>query len=112
MKRALFLCILLSACGTGSGSGSKSTTTTSVIHAVANASDGTIQLSWAPGTGTTTGYYLEQSTDGTNFQQIRSGPATSATITGATYGQPYYFRVRAYNSAGTSPYSSVATVTP
>jgi len=36
---------------------------------------------------------------------------TNYTVTGLTALTPYYFRVRAFNGVGTSPYSGIATST-
>lgn len=112
---ALLLAVaLLPSCkgGGGSGRSAASTSQGSGAPLAANASGGVIELSWNPGSGVSTGYYVEQSTDGVNWRHILTVTSASATITGATYGQRYRFRVRAYNQAGTSPYSGVATVTP
>ena len=112
MKKIIFcLCLFLAAC---SKSGTVSVTNTSAANAAptASASDGKIQLTWFAGTGSSDGYYVEQSTDGVNFAQIASVTATSFLVTGATRNQTYRFRVRAYNSGGVSPYSAIATVTP
>ncbi len=105
--------VILSACSPKKGGSTSTSTDASTETApVGNASNGVIQLSWAAGTGISTGYYVDQSTDGTNWQQIQNVNTNSTTISGATHGQKYYFRVRAYNSAGNSPYSGIATVTP
>jgi hypothetical protein len=37
---------------------------------------------------------------------------TSALVGSLSVGHTYYFRVRAYNAGGYSPYSNVITVTP
>jgi hypothetical protein len=70
---------------------------------------GTIQLSWAPSSGNPQGYYVEQSTDGTDFLQIQNVTFPAATII-ATPGT-YFFRIRSYNEAGPSGYSSVVAAT-
>jgi hypothetical protein len=70
---------------------------------------GTIQLSWAPSSGNPQGYYVEQSTNGTDFLQIQTVTAPMASIV-ATPGT-YYFRIRSYNEAGASGYSAVIAAT-
>ena len=52
---------------------------------------------------------------GSGFSTFSDGPSTStsATVTGLSNNTPYYFKVAAVNSAGTSSYSTVsASVTP
>jgi hypothetical protein len=73
-----------------------------------------IQLSWTDNTTNETGYKVERSTDGTNFVEIAPslGNVTSYTDNGVSAGVKYYYRVRAYNTAGTSGYSNVASATP
>lgn len=69
-----------------------------------------INLSWTDNSSDETGFYVERSTDGTNFTQIASLGAntTSYPNTGLTGGTKYYYRVRAYNTTGNSAYSNVA----
>jgi hypothetical protein len=71
-----------------------------------------VQVSWTDTLGEQQGFYLEQSSDGTNFAQIQVVPdgTNSVNISGLNSKATYYFRVRGYNQAGTSPYSSLASV--
>ncbi|HYO08098.1 MAG TPA: fibronectin type III domain-containing protein [Tepidisphaeraceae bacterium] len=71
-----------------------------------------ITLTWTDGPFES-GYSIERSTDGTSFAQVATTAANVATFTdpGRTPGVAYHYRVRASNSAGTSPYSAVATAT-
>jgi len=71
-----------------------------------------VQLTWTAVAGQQTGFYIEQSTDGITFTQIQTipSPTTTTTVTGLTAGQKYYFRIRAYNSLGSSPYTTVVSI--
>ncbi len=79
----------------------------------ATAGDGSVSLSWAASAGAT-GYSVYQGTsagaEGTT--PVSSGTATSATISGLTNGQAYYFTVAANNAGGTSAKSAEASATP
>src|SRR5207244_13195144 len=70
-----------------------------------------IDLSWTDNSANEDGFRIERSTDGTNFAEIATvGPnVTTYADTGLTRNKQYYYRVRAYNSAGTSAYSNVAS---
>jgi len=72
-----------------------------------------INLTWADLSGNETGFQLEQSTDGTTFSKIADlGPNTvSYQNTGLTGSTRYYYRLRAINVIGSSPYSNVADAT-
>lgn len=62
-----------------------------------------------------TGYRLDVSTSNTfgsfltGYNNLDVGNVTSASVTGLTAGQTYYYRVRAYNTIGTSPSSGTIT---
>jgi titin len=71
-----------------------------------------IYLSWTNNATNADGFYIERSTDGSNFSQIDSVAATVTSYTdtnGLTPGTLYYYRIRAYNSAGASDYSNTAS---
>ncbi len=69
-------------------------------------------LSWVNQTSTATGIKIERSTDGKTFVQVNTVPrdVTSYTDGGLRGSSVYFYRVRATNQIGDSPYSNVATV--
>jgi hypothetical protein len=69
-----------------------------------------INLGWTDNSSNESGFLVERSTDNVNFTQIASlgSNVTSYSDTGLTTGTTYYYRVRAYNSAGDSGYSNTA----
>ena len=81
--------------------------------AASASSSSTIGLTWTDNASNETGYYVQRSSDGTNFSQIGSlgAGATSYSDTGLTAATKYYYRVNAYNSAGASAYTAVASAT-
>lgn len=64
-----------------------------------------------------TGYRLDVSTDAqfgsfvTGYEDLDVGAALSASVTGLTVDTTYYYRVRAYNSSGTSESSNPVSAT-
>ena len=76
-----------------------------------------IDLSWTDNSTDESGFQIERAPDvggvaGT-YAQIGSVGANVVTYsnTGLTVGTPYWYRVRAYNSIGTSAYSAAVSVT-
>lgn len=69
-------------------------------------------LSWTDASSTESGFRVERSTNGSTFSQVGSTGVNVATFTdtGLTAGTLYYYRVRAYNGAGNSIYSNVASL--
>ena len=81
------------------------------------ASSSQINLGWtAPtnnGGSAITGYKIYRSTSsGTETGYVNLGNVTSYTNTGVTPGVTYFYKVRAVNSAGVSPFSNEASATP
>lgn len=70
-----------------------------------------IRLTWTDNSDNETGFRIERSATGTSgWSQIGTVAANVTTYTNSnlTCGTRYYYRVRAYNVAGTSAYSNVA----
>jgi hypothetical protein len=72
-----------------------------------------INLSWTDNASNETGFKIERSTDGTNYNQIDTVGVNmnSYQNTGLTANTLYYYRVRAYNTGGNSGYSNVRYAT-
>jgi subtilase family serine protease len=70
---------------------------------------------WSAATGAT-GYYLDVSTISTftsfvtGYNNKNVGNVLTSSVTGLTGGTIYYYRIRAYNSSGTSPNSNIIMV--
>jgi hypothetical protein len=76
----------------------------------ANATAGLL-LSWTDKSSNESGFTIERSGDGVSFGQIAQLGVNSVsfTDTGLTAGVLYYYRVLAFNAAGSSPYSNVSS---
>lgn len=106
----LLATLALTACGKGFGnSDSGSDSAAAARISVAN---NRALLSWSASSGLPDGYYVEQSSDGTTWNQIQDVTETSTYLDGLSAGSTYYFRVRSHNSSGNSAYSGLATLTP
>ena len=75
------------------------------------ASKSRVNLSWTDNSNNETGFQIERSPNGTTFAQIATVGAgvTSYANTSLTASTTYYYRVRAYNLGGNSPYSNTAS---
>ncbi len=75
----------------------------------------TASLAWIANSSNQTGYYLDRSTNAAFTQNLvtQTLPATPAQFvdTGLTAGASYFYRIRAFNSAGASNNSNVVKVT-
>jgi hypothetical protein len=73
----------------------------------------TITLTWQDNSNNEDGFDVERSTDGTNFNQIAQTAANVVTFDDTTVAPAtqYFYRVRAFNTAGNSAYSNVASAT-
>ncbi len=92
--------------------------TTAVVAATptglsATAKSETVALSWSASTGATTyNIYQGTSSGGESTAAVSSVMATTATISGLSSGQTYYFKVAAVDAGGISLPSAEASATP
>ena len=72
-----------------------------------------ISLAWTDNASDESGFQIERSTDGSSFALLATVGANVTTYTdgGLPSGATRYYRVRAYNGAGTSAYTSVVSAT-
>jgi hypothetical protein len=77
---------------------------------VARVPEQQVQLTWSDNSSNESGFVVERSTDGINFTAIQTlaAQAVSTIDTPPSRGR-YYYRVRAFNSAGSSAPSAVAS---
>ena len=76
-------------------------------------SNSRIDLSWTDNSNNEAGFKIERSQDGVNYIQIATLEAnvTSYANTGLSAGNTFNYRVCAYNAAGDSAYTNVASAT-
>jgi hypothetical protein len=88
--------------------------TTHPVLAATRTSSTSATLTWSDPSGNATNVAVEWSTDGVNFQQLQTVPATahSTSAGNLTAGATYYFRVYSYNSIDRTGYSNTATAAP
>jgi hypothetical protein len=81
--------------------------------AVTSVTSSSISLSWTDNASNESGFAVERSSDGTNFTQVATLGANASSYTGSGLASntTYWFRVRAYNSAGSSAYTAVVSAT-
>jgi beta-mannanase len=72
-----------------------------------------VSLSWVDNANNETGYYVEQATGSGVFSQVAilGANVTTYNSAGLNASTTYRFRVRAYNNAGNSAYSDIASAT-
>ncbi|NND45043.1 MAG: DNRLRE domain-containing protein [Xanthomonadales bacterium] len=72
-----------------------------------------IDLAWTDNATDETGFSIERSTDGAVFTEVAVVPADAVAYTdsGLAGDTPYWYQVRAFNGAGNSAYSNVASAT-
>jgi hypothetical protein len=103
----------------GSMSGTASVTVSTIPAAPSNlsataVSGSTVNLSWTDNSSNETGFTIQRSTNGgTSWTQIATVGAGVTSYSDATVSKrkTYEYRVAAYNGAGTSAWSNVASVT-
>lgn len=70
-----------------------------------------VNLTWQDNSTNETGFAIERSIDGIYFIEIGTGSANTTYYADSVLdGGTYYYRVYAYNSAGNSDYSNIASV--
>jgi hypothetical protein len=71
-----------------------------------------IQIGWTDNSSDETGFYVERSSDGTNYTVIDTVDANTTIFlnTGLPQVTTYYYRVRAFNASLVSPYSAVLSI--
>lgn len=85
-------------------------TTPSSLNATA-AGTTSVNLSWTDTAGDETGFYIYRSPDDSTWTQVGSTTSTTFQDTGLNSATLYYYRICAYNAAGSSGYTSVASAT-
>lgn len=98
--------------GSGAGGGGSAPVAPSGLAATA-ISAGSIDLAWTDNSGNESGFRIERSLDGSTWTEIAVTAAgvVSYSNTGLSAATLYYYRVRGYNSAGNSAYTSTASAT-
>ena len=74
-----------------------------------SASSGKPQLTWRAVYGATSYRIYRSTSRGSGYSLLGTTTATSYTNTGAKAGTTYYYRVKACNDAGLSPYSNIVS---
>jgi hypothetical protein len=109
----------VNASGTSANSNTVTVSTVPPAPVAATATDTTASsftAHWGASTGATS-YQLDVAIDAgfttfvTGFQNLDVGNVTSFSVTGLTTATPYFYRLRAVNSGGTSANSNTITVT-
>ena len=87
----------------------KSAPTAPVVKIGNSATSGKPQLTWKAVEGATSYRIYRSTSKGSGYSLLGTTTATSYTNTGAKAGTTYYYRVKACNDAGLSPYSNVVS---
>ena len=87
----------------------KSAPAAPVVHIGNSASSGKPMLTWNAVEGATSYRIYRSTSRGSGYSLLGTTTATSYTNTGAKAGTTYYYRVKACNDAGLSPYSNVVS---
>ena len=87
----------------------KSAPTAPVVRIGNSATSGKPMLTWNAVYGATSYRIYRSTTKGSGYSLLGTVTATSYTNTGAKAGTTYYYRVKACNDAGLSPYSNIVS---
>ena len=87
----------------------KSAPTAPVVRIGNSASSGKPMLTWNAVEGATSYRIYRSTSKGSGYSLLGTTTATSYTNTGAKAGTTYYYRVKACNDAGLSPYSNIVS---
>ena len=87
----------------------KSAPTAPVVRIGNSASSGKPMLTWNAVEGATSYRIYRSTSKGSGYSLLGTVTATSYTNTGAKAGTTYYYRVKACNDAGMSPYSNIVS---
>ena len=87
----------------------KSAPTAPVVKLGNSASSGKPMLTWNAVEGATSYRIYRSTSRGSGYSLLGTTTATSYTNTGAKAGTTYYYRVKACNDAGLSPYSNIVS---
>ena len=87
----------------------KSAPAAPVVRIGNSASSGKPMLTWNAVEGATSYRIYRSTSKGSGYSLLGTTTATSYTNTGAKAGMTYYYRVKAVNDAGLSPYSNIVS---
>ena len=87
----------------------KSAPAAPVVHIGNSATSGKPMLTWNAVEGATSYRIYRSTAKGSGYSLLGTTTATSYTNTGAKAGTTYYYRVKACNDAGLSPYSNIVS---
>ena len=90
----------------------KATLPAPVLNIGLSVSSGKPMLAWDAVPGATSYRIYRSTSRGTGYSLLATTTSTSYVNTGAAAGKTYYYRVKACNAAGLSPYSNIVSARP